>query len=90
MIEPSPGIDFLAALKAIPGQPVMSEDRFRIRSVDRYRKKDYSEELTRRGLYHSTMAGGVANIWGIHPDHSQGGVYSNKDQIKGTSGNKVY
>lgn len=73
---------YLAALKAIPGQPVMSEDRFRIRSVGRYRMKDYSEELTRRGLYHSTMAGGVANIWGIHPDHSPDGVYSNKEQIK--------
>jgi len=26
--------------------------------------KDYNEELTRRGLWDSTMAGGVANIWG--------------------------
>ena len=72
---------YLAALEAIPGQPVMSEDRFRIR-VGRYPEKDYSEELTRRGLYHSTMAGGVANIWGIHPDLSPGGVYPNKDWIK--------
>ncbi|MEE8451819.1 MAG: DUF5060 domain-containing protein, partial [Thermoguttaceae bacterium] len=72
---------YLAALQATPGQPVMSEDRFRVRK-GRYPKKDYSEELTRRGLYHSTMAGGVANIWGIHPDSSPGGVYPNKDWIK--------
>jgi Domain of unknown function (DUF5060) len=72
---------YLAALQAIPGQPVMSEDRFRVRT-GRYPEKDYSEELTRRGLYHSTMAGGVANIWGIHPDLGPGGVYSNKDLIR--------
>jgi len=72
---------YLAALQALPGQPVMSEDRFRIRQ-GRYPEKDYSEALTRRGLYHSTMAGGVANIWGIHPDLSPGGVYPNQDQIK--------
>jgi hypothetical protein len=28
------------------------------------------------------QAGGVANIWGIHPDLGPGGVYPNKDQIK--------
>ena len=72
---------YLAALQAVPAQPVMSEDRFRIRR-DRYPQKDYNEERTRRGLYHSTMAGGVANIWGIHPDQSPGGIYPNKDQIK--------
>lgn len=72
---------YLAAAQAVADQPVMSEDRFRIRR-GRYPKKDYSEELTRRGLYHSTMAGGVANIWGIHPDLGPGGVYPNKDQIK--------
>jgi len=72
---------YLAALQATPGQPVMSEDRFRVRK-GRYPEKDYSEELTRRGLYQSTMAGGVANIWGIHPDLSRGGMYPNKDQIK--------
>jgi hypothetical protein len=65
----------------MPDQPVMSEDRFRTRT-GRYPEKDYSAELTRRGLYHSTMAGGVANIWGIHPDLSPGGVYHNRDQIK--------
>ena len=72
---------YLAAVRARPGWPVMSEDRFRIRT-GRYPEKDYNEERTRRGLYHSTMAGGVANIWGIHPDLSPGGVYPDKDQIK--------
>jgi hypothetical protein len=72
---------YLAALLAVSSQPVMSEDRFRTRRGG-YSEKDYTEELTRRGLYHSTLAGGVANIWGIHPDQSPGGVYSNKDQIK--------
>jgi len=72
---------YLAALKATPGQPVMSEDRFRVRPR-KYPEKDYSEDLTRRGLYHSTLAGGVANIWGIHPDLSPGGIYAQRDQIK--------
>jgi hypothetical protein len=72
---------YLAAARATPGQPVMSEDRFRVRPP-KYPEKDYSLELTRRGLYHSTLAGGVANIWGIHPGLSAGGVFPNKDQIK--------
>ncbi len=53
---------YVAALEEVPGQPVISEDRFRIR--DEGRSKDYTPEDTRRGLYHSTLAGGVANIWG--------------------------
>jgi hypothetical protein len=28
------------------------------------------------------MAGGVANIWGTHPDLSPGGVFRNKEQLK--------
>ncbi len=46
------------------GKPSLSEDRFRIRLSARYKGKDYTMERTRRGLWHSTMAGGVANIWG--------------------------
>lgn len=45
-----------------PDKPSFSEDRFRIR--DEGRAKDYTMDLTRRGLWHSAMAGGVANIWG--------------------------
>lgn len=47
-----------------PNKPAFSEDRFRIRTQSKYAEKDYTEELTRRGLWHSSMAGGVANIWG--------------------------
>ncbi len=72
---------YLAAARATPGRPVMSEDRYRVRPP-KYPEKDYSLERTRRGLYHSTLAGGVANIWGIHPDLSPGGVFPNRDQIK--------
>lgn len=54
---------YVAALKNVPGQPVMSEDRFRTGSNERP-WKDYTEEMTRRGLWISTMAGGVGNIWG--------------------------
>jgi hypothetical protein len=53
---------YVAAIDAVSGQPIMSEDRFRIRSEGR--SKDYTMEETRRGLWHSVMAGGVANIWG--------------------------
>jgi hypothetical protein len=38
---------YVAALAAVPGRPVMSEDRFRIRE-GRYPEKDYSQELRRR------------------------------------------
>lgn len=72
------------ALTTVSGQPTMSEDRFRIRNQGR--SKDYTEARTRRGLYHSTLAGGVANIWGNYLDDwdpeqiSQ--PYSNQEQLK--------
>ncbi|KPK80703.1 MAG: hypothetical protein AMJ81_11545 [Phycisphaerae bacterium SM23_33] len=47
-----------------PSQPSFSEDRFRIRQAGGYAFKDYDMAMTRRGLWHSTLAGGVANIWG--------------------------
>lgn len=52
------------ALRRHPDKPVFMEDRFRIRQSEQYADKDYTEEMTRRGLWHSAMAGGVANIWG--------------------------
>lgn len=73
--RPDYGI-YVAAASQLTGQPVFSEDRFRVRS----RSKDYSEEETRRGLYHSTMAGGIANIWGQLEDEN--GIYANKEQLK--------
>jgi hypothetical protein len=57
----------------VPAQPAMSEDRFRL-SND-VQPKDYTMEQTRRGLWHSTLAGGVANIWGVElvrPEVSDG------------------
>ncbi|MCF7975285.1 MAG: DUF5060 domain-containing protein [Phycisphaerae bacterium] len=72
---------YVAALQARPEMPVLSEDRFRIRTSP-YPEKDYSEDRTRRGLYASTLAGGVGNIWGIDPALSPGGVFRNKSQIK--------
>jgi hypothetical protein len=56
--------DYVRAIEARPTKPSFSEDRFRIHDHSPYPDKDYTEELTRRGLWHSTMAGGVANIWG--------------------------
>jgi hypothetical protein len=55
---------YVRTIQARPGKPAFSEDRFRIRPNSRYPEKDYDEERTRRGLWHSAMAGGVANIWG--------------------------
>ncbi len=72
---------YVAALQALPNQPVLSEDRFRIRE-GKYPEKDYSIERTRRGLYHSTLAGGVGNIWGINPDQGAGGIYPNRAELK--------
>lgn len=69
-------------------KPVFSEDRFRIRNRTVFAPKDYSEALTFRGMWESTMAGGVANIWGnlALPDGKNNSEYSlpyaNKDAIK--------
>ena len=51
---------YKAALANNSEFPVFSEDRFRVRGLH---EKDYTEAQIRRGLYHSTIAGGVANIW---------------------------
>jgi len=66
-------------------RPSFEEDRFRLRNEDKWNYKDYNEDLTRRGLWHSAMAGGVANIWGnLLPDSDNGGSrpYKIKEQIK--------
>ncbi len=46
-----------------PGKPSFSEDRFRFRG-NAQRAKDYQFSEMRRGMWHSAIAGGVANIWG--------------------------
>jgi hypothetical protein len=77
--------DYMAVMEANPNKPVMSEDRFRIRMPSPYPDKDYDLDMTRRGLWHSSMAGGVANIWGFIQQGSRGGAsdpYPNQQQIK--------
>jgi hypothetical protein len=66
---------YVETIEKRPGKPSFSEDRFRIRPSKRYRSKDYNMEMTCRGLWHSTMVGGVANIWG-HLDRQTGGAGS--------------
>ena len=59
--------DYATYVKTIeqrPEKPSFSEDRFRIRQNGGYAFKDYDMQMTRRGLWHSALAGGVANIWG--------------------------
>ncbi len=53
---------YVETIEARPQEPSFSEDRFRIRNEGN--SKDYTMLLTRRGLWHSAMAGGIANIWG--------------------------
>ncbi len=62
-----------------PDKPTFSEDRYRIRSPSKYPRKDYNEEETRRGLWHHTIAGGIAAIWG---NLNGTGEYGNKDALK--------
>jgi len=78
---------YVRTLEERPSKPAFSEDRFRIR--DEGNEKDYTMTDTRRGLWRSTMAGGVANIWGnlIDSPDSEGGngisgSYPNPEQIK--------
>lgn len=71
---------YAAALEANPDKPVFSEDRFRVRQPSPYPEKDYDETLTRRGLWHSTMAGGVANIWGNLS--RPGGIYEHQEWFR--------
>ncbi len=65
-------------------KPSFSEDRFRTRPVPKP-YKDYSLDEVRQGMYHSTMAGGVANIWGNLADSEPGPgsvTYPNKAELK--------
>lgn len=68
---------YVEVLEHQPGKPSFEEDRFRIRDAVQWTHKDYDAELTSKGLWHSAMAGGVANIWGhLLPDSDQGGSQS--------------
>ncbi len=71
--------DYVDHINERPEKPAFSEDRFRIR--DEGRAKDYTEDETRIGLYESTMAGGIANIWGNLLTSTQD-PYANKELLK--------
>jgi hypothetical protein len=74
---------YVKAIKQYGDKPTFLEDRFRVRK-NVYPEKDYDFEMTRRGLWHSTMAGGAANIWGNLLNPRPDGVshpYPNKHQI---------
>jgi hypothetical protein len=77
---------YVEALKRNTDRPVLMEDRFRVRDSKTYREKDYNEQMTRRGLWHSAMAGGVGNIWGyLLPDdgpHGMSRPYPNRQQLR--------
>ena len=55
---------YLYTIRSRPDKPAFSEDRFRLRSNPKTRNKNYTMTDVRRGLWRSSMAGGVANIWG--------------------------
>ena len=62
-------------------RPAFSEDRFRI--WDSNHPRDYDTAQTRQGLWHSAMAGGVANIWGNRPSGEEfSAPYPNQEAIK--------
>ncbi|MHC4740574.1 MAG: penicillin acylase family protein [Planctomycetota bacterium] len=75
---------YVKAIEQFPDKPTFLEDRFRVRKGV-YPEKDYDFEMTRRGLWHSTMAGGAANIWGNLLDPRPDGMthpYPNRRQVK--------
>lgn len=62
-------------------KPVFSEDRFRIQTPDS--PQHYTAEETLHGLWHSAIAGGIANIWGHRPaGQTFSEPYPNKAAIK--------
>ncbi len=73
---------YVKAIEQHPDKPTFLEDRFRTRG-NGYPEKDYDFDMTRRGLWQSTMAGGAANIWGhlLNPDQHNSAPYPNKDQL---------
>ena len=65
---------YAAVMLHRPDKPSFEEDRFRLRNSKQWSYKDYTADLTVRGLWHSVMAGGVANIWGnLLPEDDRGG-----------------
>jgi len=67
---------YVEAINHHPEKPSFEEDRFRLRNSEQWSYKDYDEVLTRRGLWHAALAGGVANIWGnLLPEADQEGSH---------------
>ncbi len=74
---------YVKGMEQYPDKPIMFEDRFRVR-VNVYPEKDYDLDMIRRGLWHSTMAGGAANIWGYLINPRRDGMpkpFPNREQI---------
>lgn len=73
--------DLIKTINTRPTKPSLAGDRYRVRNSppSPYPWKDYSEDMTRRGLWYHTMAGGIGAIWG---NMDSTGVYSNKDELK--------
>ena len=71
--------DLLIMINKRLQKPSFSEDRYRIRHPSKYPGKDYDADETRRGLWHHTMAGGIAAIWG---NLDGDGIYPNKEALK--------
>ncbi len=62
-------------------KPVFFADRWRHRtcSASWCRRKNFNEDMTRRGLWYSVMAGGVANIWGNEDGREMSFLYSGNE-----------
>jgi hypothetical protein len=74
--------DYRRHIANAEGRPAFSEDRFRIRPASKHGYKNYNFDMTRRGLWHSLFAGGVANIWGYQKGNGEfSSPYPNKDQL---------
>ena len=74
---------YVKAIEQYGDKPTFLEDRFRVRK-NVYPEKDYDFDMTRRGLWHSTMAGGATNIWGNLLNPRPDGAshpYPNRHQI---------
>ena len=66
-----------------PEKPSFEEDRFRLRNSEQWSYKDYTADLTVRGLWHAALAGGVANVWGnLLPDDDRGGSRPYPPEVK--------
>ena len=81
--------DYVDAFEDRPEKPSFSEDRFRIQTDSRYEDRNWSMDEARYALWHSTLAGGVANIWGnltgndgVNSGESVSEPFPNPEQVK--------